>query len=116
MEQKFGISNTKELLNFGFAMQKAFADSAADGIVNWEDTMNFLDPIRKAIKAFNNIQEVRKEILDLDEQEVDELYAFVRESFDLPNEQLEILIERTIDYVLSGYTLGVEWNQFRKAA
>jgi len=111
---EYGIKETKELLEFGFKMQKAIVAAASDGKVDLTDAPLFFPPLMASVKAFGGIQGVSAELLNLDDVEKKELLDFARESFDLPDDQLEMLIEDTIAEILDLVKLGGRWARFRK--
>ena len=111
---EYGIKETKELLEFGFKLQGAIVDAAADGQVNLADAPLFFPPLMASVKAFGGIQGVSAELVNLDEVEKAELLDFVREKFDLPDDKLEMLIEDTIAATLDLVKLGGRWARFRK--
>ena len=110
-----GIQETKELLEFGFNLQDAVTKSLSDGKINLLDAPKFLGVIRSAGSAFSGIQKIKAELADVSVSEKEELMAFARERFDLPNHQLEVLIEDTIEEVLDLYKLAVRWSDSRTA-
>lgn len=115
MSTKHGLTETKELLDFGFKLQKAITDSFADGkLQTLIDAPKFLPALIAAPKAFGGINRVHLEIGDLDEFEKEELMAFVRERFDLPDESLEVLVEDTIDQILSLYKITMRYANLRR--
>jgi len=111
---EYGIKETKELLDFGFKLSGAIMDASADGTVNLTDAPLFFPPLMASVKAFGGIQGVSAELVDLDEVEKAELLDYVRGQFDLPDDQLEMLIEDTIALVLDLVKLGGRWAKYRK--
>lgn len=109
-----GIKELKELLAFGFKLQKAIA-SLGDGKINViVDAPKFLPALLSAPKAFGGIGLVLAEIKDLDEAEREELLAFVRDEFDLSDDRLEELIEDTLEELLSLFKLAQRFGALRK--
>jgi hypothetical protein len=110
----YGIKELKELLTFGFKLQKAIA-AVGDGKINViVDAPKFLPALLAAPKAFGGIGIVLAEIKDLDEAERLELLAFVREEFDLSDDRLEELIEDTLGELLSLFKLAQRFAALRK--
>lgn len=105
-----GIKETKELLEFGFAMQKAIAGALADDKINFMDAKHLLAIIKPAAQGLGGISRVKAELLDLDDDEQAELVAFAAERFDLENDELEKLIEDTMDQVLDLVQLSARYG------
>lgn len=108
---KIGIKETKELLTWIWDLTDAIEKSAADGKVDWIDIPNFIPVAQSSVGAFAGIQKVGAELLDLDSQEQAQLMDFSRARFDLSDDQLELLIEDSIDQALGLIRLGRRWSQ-----
>ncbi len=78
-----GIQQTKELLDFIFALVQAIKESTKDGEFTWSDGLNFIEPLKKIAPAINDIEEVIPEVMDLDASEWNELVDYVQANFDL---------------------------------
>lgn len=111
----YGITELKELLAFGFKLQKAIMGSLEDGKINVVvDAPKFFPALLAAPKAFGGINLVMKEIADLTDEERAELVAYVSEEFDLSNDQLEYLIEDTLDELLRLVKIAQRYATLRK--
>ena len=82
-EEKRGIQETKELLEFVFSLAEAIKKSNADGEFNWRDGLNFIEPLKRLGPAIDNIEEIVPEVSDLDSEEWTELVEFVSSKWDL---------------------------------
>lgn len=112
---KVGIQETKEVLLFGLNSQKGIVASKADGQVNWMDAGHLFPVVQSASAAFNGINKLKAELLDIDDQEQAELSSIARQFYaDLSDEQCKALIEETIDYVINGVQLGVRWSNLNR--
>ena len=78
-----GIEQTKELLDFIFALVQAIEESTKDGEFTWSDGLNFIEPLKKIAPAIDDIEEVIPEVMDLDASEWNELVDYVQANFDL---------------------------------
>ena len=105
-----GIQETKELLEFGFKLQQGIVNSLEDGKMTGMDLPSFFPAIMSSTKGIGGIQKVGAELMDLTEEEKQELLTFVREKFDLPDDQLEELIEDTLHELLDIYRLAIRWS------
>ena len=108
------IKETKELLEFGFNLQDAIRTSNSDGKITIMDAPNFFPVLMAGVRGIGGIQLVGAELLDLEDAEKNELIEFARETFNLPDDQLEILIEDTIAFLLDAAKLASRWGSYRK--
>ena len=112
--ENVGIKETKELLGFGFSLQKTIAGAMSDGVINWKDLRYLVGLIKPAAQGLGGINKIKAEILDLDDQEKAELMDFARQEFDLDNDNLEHLIEDTLDQLLDLIKLSLRFSGNRK--
>lgn len=94
-------NTTKETLEFlDFAFDTADAVQAAindDGKITLKDAPKFFGPLWKMPAAIGGLQEIPKELADLTPDERAEILAFAKRRFDLPDDELEVLIEQTLE-------------------
>jgi hypothetical protein len=110
-----GIKEIKELLAFGFKLQKAIMGSLDDGKINVvTDAPKFLSALLAAPKAFGGMNLILAEIKDLSEAEREELLTFVQEEFELADQNLEYLIEDTLDQLIGIFKLAQRYSALRK--
>lgn len=109
-KQNLKAKDTIEVLEFGWALWGAFEDSRADGKVNLLDAPRFIPALTKAIPAINDIENVVDEILDPEASA--EVIAYVRQKFDIADDEAEALIENTFSWVLGGVGLAGQWIPF----
>ena len=96
-EEKRGIEEVKDVLDFMFSFIDAVGKAKEDGEMSWSDARHFIDPVKKLFEAVEDIEEVLPEIVDLDESEYDELVAYVREKWDYDEENLDWLVDTAIE-------------------
>lgn len=91
------VKETLELLGFLFDLADATQASVKDdGKITFSDVPKFLSVAWKAPMAFGGLQEVPREFKTMSAEGRAEVLDFVRLRFDLPDDQLELLIEDTI--------------------
>jgi hypothetical protein len=110
------VKDLLEVLDFGFKTQEAISTSLADGKVNILDVPNILKPMMAAGAALEGVKNVKKELSELTDDGKYIVFDFVRQQFDIPNDQLESLIESTIDEVIGDITVAFKWSAYRKKA
>lgn len=96
-EEKKGIEEIKDVLDFVFSFVEAVGKAKKDGEMSWTDARYFIDPVKKLFEAVDDIEEVLPEIDDLDEEEYDELVEYVREKWDYDEENLDWVVDTAIE-------------------
>jgi len=96
-EEKRGIEETKDILDFVFSFVEAVGKAKKDGEMSWSDARYFIDPVKKLFEAVDDIEEVLPEIEDLDDTEYDELVAYVKEKWDYDEENLDWVVDTAIE-------------------
>lgn len=89
-----GINELKEVVAFGVSLGNALGKALEDGKITLTDAGLVVDPLLKAVPAFNGLEQVPAELADLTDEEKAELLQFVSEAFDIPQEKTEALVER----------------------
>ena len=97
VEEKRGIEEIKDVLDFMFSFIEAVGKARADGEMSWGDARHFIDPVRKLFDAVEDIEEVLPEIEDLDESEYDELVEYVKNKWDYDEENLDWVVDTAIE-------------------
>ena len=90
------IIQTRELVHFVIQFGNALGASLEDGKVGMSDLGHFFGAMTSAAAAFSNMQEIPKELKDLDAAEKMELLLMIEEEFDIPQDELETTLERVL--------------------
>jgi hypothetical protein len=98
------IKETKEALAFVLSLGNALGTTLADGKITLSEAPQFMGALMAAPAAFQGLTEVPAELKDLDDAEKAELMAFVQSEFDIPNDQIEGVIEEGLALALAIYT------------
>ena len=96
-EEKRGIEETKDILDFVFSFVEAVGKAKKDGEMSWSDARYFIAPVKKLFEAVDDIEEVLPEIEDLDEAEYDQLVEYVKEKWDYEEENLDWVVDTAIE-------------------
>ena len=96
-EEKRGIEETKDILDFVFSFVEAVGKAKKDGEMSWSDARYFIDPVKKLFEAVDDIEEVLPEIEDLSDEEYDELVEFVKGKWDYDEENLDWVEDTAIE-------------------
>lgn len=100
-----GIKETKEIVKFGIDMGEAFDKAFSDGKFGVEDLSHFFTAFLSASDAFEGIGLVPNEIKDMSPEELLELKAYIVEEFDIANDKLEEVIEKSLSIALAIYEM-----------
>ena len=104
-EEKRGIEETKDILDFVFSFVEAVGKAKKDGEMTWSDARYFIDPVKKLFAAVDDIEEVLPEIEDLSEEEYDQLVEYVKGKWDYEEENLDWGVDTAIEAGRGGLTL-----------
>jgi len=96
-EEKRGIEETKDILDFVFSFVEAVGKAKKDGEMSWSDARYFIDPVKKLFEAVDDIEEVLPEIEDLSEAEYDQLVEYVKEKWNYDEENLDWVVDTAIE-------------------
>lgn len=89
---------TIEFLDFAFDVADAVQASLNDdGKITLKDAPRFFGAIWKMPAAIGGLQEIPTELRDLEPEERAQVIAFAKKRFDLPDDELEVLIEATLE-------------------
>lgn len=75
--EKYGIKETKEVIDFGFALGAGIVAAKADGKIDLGDLPLVLPIFVSAAPALADISMVPKELADISAEEAEELVAYV---------------------------------------
>ena len=110
------LSELQDVLAFGFDISDALQAAAADGSFDLKDVPKFLPLYGSAKAAIEGIGNPVARFKNLTPGERAELVEFAKERFDIPNDELESLIEDTLDAVVNILSISARWAHLRKAA
>lgn len=102
MESKYGVENIKNALKFGINLTKAIEDALSDDDkITGLEWFNIARTIPGIISVVKHIKEIEDEYLDLDDDETAELKVWFATEFDIPNDVVEVKIEKAFSLVLT---------------
>jgi hypothetical protein len=108
------VKDTLEVLDFGFKMQVAITESLSDGKINIFDLPNVFKPMSAANAAIQGFQNVKTELKNLTPEGKVIVHAFVQDRFDLVHDELEAVIEETIDLVVGTISTAFKWLDYQR--
>jgi hypothetical protein len=96
-----GIENLKKLLNAGLNFGKSAAKALEDKKVSFFEAIGLVPEVFALIGIGKTWSEVQAEINDLEDDEKDEIYDYVKTEFDIPNDKVETFIESALMNIIS---------------
>lgn len=100
-----GTKELGEVVKFVCSLASAAAEAAKDGKVTLSDAVHLMPLLYALPSAIDGWDDLIIESTDLDEAELDELSALVKESLDLPNDDIEEACEEAIDCAIKMYSI-----------
>ena len=99
-EEKFGIKETKEMVDFLVSVIQGAIDSAVDGRLDLWDIRNFFKSLRKVGAAFKDCSKIGQELSDLSDKEIAELEALVNSELSIGNLLIDGFVKQAIIVLL----------------
>lgn len=108
-----GIENLKKLVKFPLDLTNQITDSLSNG---WQftDLFSFIDELASIPGIVKTWKDISAELRDLDLSERQELYAYIVEEFDIPNDQVEAFVEDALKNVVSLISLYERFKSLKK--
>ncbi len=96
----YGIQNLKELMAFILTAGEESYEAAKNGI-GFDDAGRFFTIAKTIPAAYNGIGDVPEEIMDLDEDEYKEICDFIKDDFDISEDDVEEVVELAFNNVIN---------------
>jgi hypothetical protein len=88
-----GIEEVKDVISVAAAIGNATGKVLQDDRFDWGELVEFVPALIALPEAVSGISHVPSELLDLDEAEKEQLKKFLIDEFDIPQRDLETVIE-----------------------
>jgi hypothetical protein len=88
-EKEFTVKETKDVLGFALTFGSAMGSALQDGKLGITDIPGFLPAVMKLPAAIEGVTKVPSELSHLDESEKEELLAYLKSEFSLPDDKIE---------------------------
>jgi hypothetical protein len=112
---QFGVKETKEVLDLALGAVKAGTAIAADKKVDLNDLSHVLALLPVVQPAFDKIDQVPKELSDLDASEAADLVAHVSANLQVTDEKAKIHIAYGLKIVHKAYLIYVDVKDMKAA-
>lgn len=93
----------KLAIKFAFQLGETIKDVSKSEQVGLQEVLLFMPVLANAAPAFSDPQALRQELLALGSVEADELIEYIREEFDIEDDNLENYIEELVQLVVQLY-------------
>lgn len=100
-----GIQETKEVLKVAAEIGNGVGIALQDGKFELSELALFVGALIDLPNAIQGIQQVPVELKDLDETERLELLNYMRDQFDIPQDETEEAVEDHVEFLLSLWKL-----------
>ena len=90
------MKETKEMLGFILSLGNALGQSLDDKKLDMSDALNFWEPLSKTPEAFEGMSEILSEYKRATPEDLKELHAYAVKEFDIPQDSIELKIEKGI--------------------
>src|SRR4030042_2129368 len=103
-----GTENLKLALKFLFDVAKSAEVKLEDNKLSFPEILALAYDARGIIEIIKQRKLIGEEVADVDSDEFDELVVWAKETLDLENEEVEILVEDLLDFIEKG--VKVFWD------
>jgi len=95
-----GIQSIKDTLRFALKMQKTITEALSDKKINFAEGWAISWQALGLVEIIKKSKDTWAEMQDLDDLELQDLRAMVRDEFDIPNDKIEETIEMSLDLLM----------------
>lgn len=99
----FGVEESKAMLNFVVQLANGIDQSLSDGKISLFDAVHFYGALKAAIPAFNNISQLKPELSNLNESEVQDLLSYAKDQLHLNEIDLQKKVIGALDLGMKLY-------------
>lgn len=99
------VKNTKEVLKLIISGYKVYKGASADGKIDFSDLAQLMLLVPNLQPAFDDIDEVPKEVKDLDAAEAQELATYIVTELGVVEGKTAEIINASLGLLVSGYKL-----------
>ena len=108
------LKELRELLAFAFELQDALRKMMEDKRITLVDVRHFIPLIFLIKPALEDMGNPLDRLKQLTAEEKLELVSYAKSRFDLSNEQLELLVQESIQEIAGDIAVAKKWIAFRR--
>lgn len=113
MPQNFGVENLKKLIKFSCDFTEQITEALSDGKFSWVESFGFVDEVMQIPGVVKSFPAIKQELGELSNEERQELYDYLKEEFDIPNDRLEVFIENSLSLAIAAVALVEQWKAIK---
>lgn len=113
MPVMFGVENLKKLIKFSCDFTEQITEALADGKFTWMESFGFIDEVMQLPGVVKSFPAIKQELSELSPEERQELYDYLKEEFDIPNDRLEAFIENSLSLAIAAIALVEQWKAIK---
>lgn len=110
-----GTENLKKVLAFALGLGNELAKGFEDGKLSLVEGMGLADNLLAIPGLISARKEILAELKDLDAAERQELFDYVKQEFDLPDDRIEAIVEEALGLVENIVAIIYTFQQLKKA-
>ena len=95
MSETTGIEILKKAVKTGLNLGHQIVTAGEDGF-QWTDAFGFIDDVQAVAGVVKDGKEIVAELKDLTDEERTELYDYIQNEFDIPDDKIEGVIEDSL--------------------
>lgn len=111
--ETYGIETLKDAVHLAIAIPFQIAKTVKQKFQLF-DILGFFDELKELAAVVKERDTISLELKDLSSAEKEELLAYVKEEFDIPDESLELFVENALSWAASTIALISEAKKLRK--
>lgn len=96
-----GIENLKKLVKFGLDVANKIATDLQDGKITTMEIFGFIPELTEIPDVVKSWPDIAAELKEVSAEERVELLDYIKQNFDIPDDQLESVIEDSLMNVVS---------------
>jgi hypothetical protein len=109
------MTNIKTVLGFIIGLTESLAISLEDGEISVGDVLNFWEPVKTLPDLVDAMDGLAAEASSLTPEQLAELVEWVKEEFDIPQDNIEATVEAFMDAGIKVMGAIVMFNKARQA-
>ena len=109
----YGTDNLKKMITLACEFTMQINSTATTGW-NWSSAFSYLTEIMQIPGVIKSWAAIKQELIDLDKVETQQLYDYFSGQFNIPNDQIKVLIENSLQWTISTIALVDQWKTIKK--
>jgi hypothetical protein len=99
-DKAHGIEALKKAIDFAASVHQGVELALQDGKVGLEDAGLLAQPVMSLFPLLQSLDQLPKDLADLDEEEKQEVRAYVEQVYDIQDDKVEMFVTRSLKVAL----------------